>query len=190
MNLYDTAPELAAVNFVLRKIGEQPVTGLDVPYPTVAIVRNALTAAKHELLVDGWYFNTFKDCALEPDLVSGTVPVPSGVLQAIPHSREYICTGAKIVRASDGHDIQHSVPCTVVRDMTIGELPRQALYVVQAAAALATYVQDFGMDETAQALQEEYLGAYHQLGMQHTQTRRSRLQDRNVWQRFARRLRY
>lgn len=186
---YQTNPELAAVNYVLRKLGEQPVTGLDVPYPTVSVAMAALETSRRALLTDEWYFNTFNDAVLEYDSITDCVPVPFGVLQAYPHDPKYVSTGKTIVYAADGTKVDHGVPCKIVRDITLSDLPIQALYVVQASAALETYTQDFGADNTAAVLQEEYLGAYHQLGSQHTRTRRSRVQDRTAWQRHMRKLR-
>ena len=186
---YHSNPQLAAVNYVLRKIGEHPVTGLEVPYPTVNIALYALEEARNNLLVDEWYFNTFDDFVLEVDTITGTVPVPPGTLQVYPHSRDYVNQGKQIVCAYTGNPVDKPVPAKVVMDIPLGELPLQALYVVQAAAALATYAQDYGADETASTLQEEYLGAYHQLSSQHTRTRRSRTQDRPTWRKHLSKLR-
>lgn len=187
---YQTNPELAAVNYVLRRLGEQPVTGLDVPYPTVGIVRAALEEARHLLLSDEWYFNTFTDASLEFDVDSGTVPVPPGAIQVYPHDKGLVSTGKVIVDAASGIPVQTDVKVKLVLDVPLDRLPLQAVYVVQSAAALSTYVQDFGAgDSTAQVLQAEYLSVYHQLSGQHTRTRRSRVHDRAAMQRHIRKLR-
>lgn len=176
--------KLEALNMILRRLGENAVTSLDVPYPTVSIALPALEEARTQLLLEEWYFNKFQWRNLLPNQY-GQVAVPDDVLMAYPDNPEkYTYTGRYIVNARDGLHVDAPVLCRVITDLQFEDLPKQAqLYVVH-QAAYSTYVQDFGLDDTAQSIQQDVIASYMTLGAQHTRHRKFNTRTRRTWQRY------
>lgn len=175
--------KLEAVNMILRRLGEATVTSLEVPYPTVSLAVPALEEARKTLLLDEWYFNKFQWRNLLP--TGGKVEVPEGILAAYPSNpNKYTYTGRYIKDAATGAHIDEPVLCNVVVDVPFEDLPPQAqLYVVH-QAAYTSYVQDFGMDDIAQGIQQDVISAYMQISAQHTRHRKHNTRTKRQWQRY------
>jgi hypothetical protein len=179
---------LDALNYVLRRLGEQPVTGLDVEYPTVTIALPAIEEARIDLLMEEWYFNKFELRYLQPDS-TGRVEVPEDVLQVYPTDPKYVGAGRFVRHAETGEHVDVPVQCTVILDIPFEELPKQAQNLIRMRAAYVVYVQDFGEDETSRSLEEEIGSAFTLLSAQHTRSRQYNTRHKRMWQRYARRLR-
>lgn len=176
--------KLEAVNMMLRRLGESTVTSLDVPYPTVSIALPALEEARTGLLLSEWYFNKFEWRNLLPNQF-GQVEVPTEVLMLYPEDPERFVFAGKYVRdARTGQHVDTAVLCKIVVDVPFEELPVQAQLYCVYQAAHSVYVQDFGMDDTAQVIQQEAMGAYVILSAQHTRHRKYNTRTRRNWQRM------
>ena len=175
--------KLEAVNMILRRLGEATVTSLDVPYPTVSIAVPALEEARKALMLDEWFFNKFEWRNLLP--ANGAVEVPQGILAAYPKdTSRFTFTGRYIRDAKTGAHVDAPVLCNVVVDIPFEELPEQAKLYVVYTAAHSVYVQDFGVDDTAQSIQQESISAYMQLSAQHTRHRKYTTRSKRQWQRY------
>lgn len=175
--------KLEAVNMILRRLGEATVTSLDVPYPTVSLAVPALEEARRTLLLDEWFFNKFQWRNLLP--VGGRVEVPDTILAAYPQDpKKYVYTGRYIRNAVTGEHVNAPVLCNVVTDIPFEDLPPQAQLYVVYQAAYTSYVQDFGMDETAQGIQQDAISAYMQIATQHTRHRKHNTRTKRQWQRY------
>lgn len=159
-----------AVNLCLRKIGESPVTSVDAPYPTLAVILPELTAQRQHLLGDGqgWWFNTQTAVTYSPD-VDGRITVPAGVLMFYPDSSDYLYTGAAVVLAPT-LDPLVGVPVTgrALLDIAFDQLPMAARYAVAYKTAHQVYLNDFGPDSTSQAIEQEFAAHYALLSAAHT----------------------
>lgn len=179
---------LDALNYVLRRIGEQPVTGLDVEYPTVTIALPAIEEARKELLLEEWWFNKFQLRYLQPNQ-DGKVRLPDDALQAYCVDPQYICTGKYVRCAVTGNHVDVPVEVQIILDIPFDELPQQAQVLIRLRAAYLVYTQDFGEDDTAEHLRAEVSAAYTGLSAQHTRSRQYNTRQKHAWQRFAMRLR-
>lgn len=174
---------LDAVNIILRRIGEAEVTGLQVPYPTVTLARAALEQVRIDLLVEGWYFNTFQWRNLLPNQW-GRIEVPTEVLVVYPHSTKYIHAGKYIRHAETGEHVDTAVVAKVIVDVPFEELPVTAQQYIAARAAYDVYTQDFGADDTSERLIQEAYQHYSNLGAQHTNSRKHNARQRLQWKRI------
>ena len=179
--------ELEAVNTVLRYLGEYPVESVDVMYPTVAMIKPALDEQVEALLIQGWWFNTNWQRVLEQDAL-GQVPVPTGTLLVIPKEDRYIWNGTYICK-SDGTAPNQNIVADLIVDMPFESLPVTAQRLVVYSAAYTVYVADFGVDNTAQTLQQQAGGYYQTLTAQHVRTRKYSTKDRSYYRNYVRALR-
>lgn len=178
---------LDALNYVLRRLGEQPVTGLEVEYPTVTIALPAIDEARRELLLEEWFFNKFPLRYLQPD-ASGRTQIPDDVLMLYPTNPDFVCAGKYVKCARTGRHVDVPVEARVVLDVPFDELPKQAQVLIRLRAAYVVYVQDFGEDDTSNGLRQEIAAAYSLLAAQHTRTRQYNTRNKRAWRSYARRL--
>ena len=168
---------LDAVNLCLRKLGESEVTSIDEPYPTLGVIVPALTDNRVKLLTEGrgWWFNSY-DVALNPD-TEGAVAVPESILMFYPDSTDYVYAGTSIVQTGSlDAVIKSPVDGRAILDVEFDRLPRVARYTIAYATAHEVYVNDFGPDQTSQAIQAEWAGWYALLSA--ANTRQSKLNIR------------
>ena len=164
--------ELEVINTILRKLGEPPVSSVDVQYPTLDLVRPALREARQSLLIEGWWFNTFEDVVLTPQ-PDGRIVVPGDTLMFYPDSPEqYTYTGQAICRANGDPFVGANVTGRRVVDQDFFTLPTSARYTVTYFAAAQVYAQDIGVDDVYQDLVRLYMASYQELSAQHTRSRK------------------
>ncbi|UAW53677.1 hypothetical protein pphageT12_45 [Pseudomonas phage pphageT12] len=180
---------LDAVNLILRKIGEIPVTSIDEQYSTLTIALPALEEARIRILSEGYWFNTYYQHTLQPE-VSGEVFVPKDCLKFFPDDGAYVFNG-KQGSASQTGDTFLRVPVVgrMIQDVPFDELPEVAQYAVAYSAAYDTYVSDIGDDDIAKNLmmrREEFL---RQLNGDHTISRKQNSRQRKQVMRWRQSLR-
>lgn len=173
--------KLEAVNLILRNLGENPLPGLDVQYPTLNLVLPALEDARIEVLTEGWWFNTRECITLLPG-VGGVVTIPDNTLVFYPECPDVIFEGTRLISNTTGDAIlNQEVLGRLVTDLEFEELPDAAQRVIAYTAAYNTYVVDNGVDTSAQALLQTRSGFALALGAQHTRARKfSSKQKRTV----------
>lgn len=180
---------LEAVNLILRKIGEIPVTSIDEQYSTLTIALPALEEARVRILSEGYWFNTYYALTLQPD-VSGQVFLPENCLKFFPDSQDYVFNGRQGSATATGDPfINTSVVGRMVQDVAFDELPEVAQYAIAYSAAYDTYVSDIGDDDIARNLamrRDEFLG---QLNGDHTISRRQNSRQRKQVMRWRQSLR-
>lgn len=181
--------ELEAVNMILRRLGEDAVTSIDVPYPTVSIARPALAEARKALLLEEWFFNKFEWQYLQPAL--GKLQVPDGVLAVYPKEpQRFTWTGKYIRDAVTGGHVDTPVQVCIVQDIPFDELPHAAQLAITLKAAYDVYVQDFGLDDSASTIQQDAMQAYRLLGAEHTRHRKYTTRTKRQWARMLQGLHY
>lgn len=160
---------LDAVNLCLRKLGESEVTNIDEPYPTLGVIVPALEDNRIKLLTEGrgWWFNAY-EVELAPD-TDGGILLPDSVLMFYPESPEYTFAGTRIANTGSLDPvITGPVKGRSVLDIEYEKLPTVARYVVAYSAAHEVYVNDFGPDQTSQAIQAEWASWYALLSSANT----------------------
>jgi len=183
------ATQLDAVNLILRKLGEPPIISLDVQYPTLDLVGPALDDSRLDLLVEGWWFNTFSPTVLMPD-PEGRVPVPPDTLVFSPDDPEkFLWAGAYIVLPDGSQIVGESVPGSRVVDMPFEAMPTSARSAVAHFAALNVYGSDVGIDDIYGGIQELYQIAYRELSRTHTRQRKFSMRRKLQYRRWQHMLR-
>jgi hypothetical protein len=165
---------LEAVNLVLRKMGEVPVTSVDEQYPTLSIILPSLEETRHAILAEGWWFNTYEGIRYTPD-DDGLIAVPESVLMFYPDDpTKYTFSGASIVQAATGSPvITEVVTGRTIIDIEYEKLPQNAQKVIAFKAAVDTYVNDFGPDKTSDSIGADFAYWYGDLSSTHTRQRKS-----------------
>jgi hypothetical protein len=180
--------KLGAVNLILRKLGEIPVTNIDEPYPTLAVALPALDEAQVTVLSEGYWFNTFYETVLQP-LVDGRVLVPLDCLKFFPESAEFTFTGTQIRDSATANEFLFKpVAGRLVLNMAFEQLPQVARYAIAYTAAADVYRGDIGPDETYIDLSRTRDLYIQQLNGDHTVSRKQNSRTRKQFERFRRSL--
>lgn len=180
---------LEAVNLVLRKIGEIPVTSIDEQYSTLTIALPALEEARIRLLSEGYWFNTYYEHTLQPE-VDGTVPVPEDTLKFFPAGDTYTWVGRSVRMTDTGSTfVGTSVPGRLILDVPFEDLPEVAQYAIAYTAAYDTYVSDIGTDDVAKDLLARVGEFVRQMNGDHTVSRKQNSRTRKQVQRWRQSLR-
>lgn len=159
--------KLEAINIILRALGENPLASLEVQYPTLDIAEPALEEARHELLIDGWWFNTRYEIELQPD-VDGVVQLPGDAITFRPNDNAVTFEGTRLIDRNTGAAITGvAVPGRLITDIPFEQCPFIAQYVIAYSAAVHARLNDVGYDTNSQRL-EGRVGVYlQQLGEEH-----------------------
>lgn len=168
---------LEAVNLILRKLGEIEVSSVDENYPTLPYALAALTEARKTMLGEGYWFNTFYEHTLQPD-VDGYVNVPADCSKFFPADGKFAFTGTAIALQGTGSlQVGEPVLGRMIVDKDFETLPEMARFAVAYTAAASTYLGDIGPDAThaeLESLRDYYL---NQINGDHTTSRK--LNSRN-----------
>lgn len=159
---------LDAANYVLRTLGERPVSTLDMNHPTLAVVIPELDQQRKSLLLKGWWFNRRPVTLL---------PGPDGKFKVPDKAIAVVMGGNDLYYALDGYmydPVQETfnIPVTKLKpivtfDVEFQALPEVAAQVVQLQAAVSAYCHDIGMENTVQMWQQEATRAHTLLEREH-----------------------
>src|SRR5690554_489918 len=103
---------LQAVNWILPKLGEHPVTNLNPKHPTLAIILPSLERLTDNVLRRGWWFNVYRT-TIYPDS-EGYAFVPQPTLEFLPDEPGPVTRGEdrKSTRLNSSHvRISYAVFC-------------------------------------------------------------------------------
>jgi len=174
---------LDAVNLILPKLGEHPVTSLNSRSPTLAVLLPIFDRVRRDLLLPGWWFNTHcTELAYDPN--TGEIGMSEDVLSFVA-TRE-----VSSVRGNRLHDSTNNtfawfrkVAGELILDVPFDELPASAASLVYAAAAVEATVTDLGMVNevrlwTAQASEaEQRMQSEHLRNMKYSTTKSRRYKN-------------
>lgn len=88
---------LQAVNWILPKLGEHPVTNLNPKHPTLAVILPSLERLSDNVLRRGWWFNVYRT-TIYPDS-EGYAFVPSATLEFLPDEAGPVIRGERFFNA-------------------------------------------------------------------------------------------
>jgi hypothetical protein len=180
---------LEAVNLILRKIGEIPVTSVDEQYSTIPLALAALEEARVRLLSEGYWFNTFYEHTLQPD-TDGKVKVPADCLKFFPADDQHTWVGRGVRMTDTGSlFVNAPVPGRLIIDIPFEELNQVAQYAVAYTAAYDTYVADVGPDDVSKDLAARVVEFVEQMNGDHTVSRKQNSRQRKQVQRWRQSLR-
>lgn len=136
--------ELDAVNLILPKLGEHPVTRLDNRHPTVATILPEMENTRKRLLLRGWWFNEFER-TLYPDN-EGFIALGDIYLSVRCVNTLGIVRGTRLFNAEDYTYVWDAAVDVIVReDLTFENLPETAAQAVLWSSAVTVFAQDLGV---------------------------------------------
>lgn len=141
---------LKAVNSILPKLGEHPVTSVEAKSPTLAVVLPQLEETRAALLLTGWWYNEW-ETTLYPDQAGG-IAVPDGMLSFVPDCRTRIIQRGPAFYNADNRSFKFDAPVTgkIIMDVPFEELPESAAQYVLYSALVVIYATDIGFENVVQ----------------------------------------
>lgn len=161
--------ELAAVNAMLRSIGEAPIaslTGIGVIDAEIALTN--LRSVSREVQVKGWDFNTEEALELIVN-GSGNIPVPSNTLSVDPtdETKKLVLRGSRLYdRVNHTYTFTAPVEVDLILMLPFEELPeaaRQYIYVRAARQFQDSTVGDSALHRYHEADEMRALATFMQV---------------------------
>lgn len=140
---------LTAVNRIMPKLGEHPVTSLDTKHPTLAILLPIIDTKIEDLTMQGQWYNTFNH-TLYPD-AQGGITLPLNTLAFTPSEMQAVVRGNKLFNASDmSYTWALPVAGVLITRLAFAELPESVAGLVWYSALVDAYITDIGMETNVQ----------------------------------------
>lgn len=172
---------LDAVNLVLPKLGERPVTSLTVRHPTLAILLPIIEQTKKTALRRGWWFNEF-DYTAYPG-VSGEIDIGADTLSFVPNS-----SGVAVVRGTRLYNpetlsyvFDAPIEGKVIHNVEFDELPDSAASYVFNSALVEAYTTDLGVTQELQVWQTLAGQAWSDMLAEHLRQRKHSTRKSRRW---------
>jgi len=170
---------LTAVNLMMPKVGERPVTSLEVKHPTLAVLLPLIEFNTRKTLKTGWWFNKYPYEAF-PN-VDGEITLGDDTLSFVPdYSGVAVLRGLKLFNPETLlYTFTSSVKGTVTQYVPFDELPESAAQYIFYSSLVEAYTTDIGVTQELQIWQTlagqgwSDLMSEHLRQMKHS-TRRSR----------------
>lgn len=140
--------QLDAVNLILPALGEHPVTTLESPHPTLAILLPIMEHKRRELLGKGWWFNSFS-YTIAPNS-DGEIAVPIAALEFITDNGA-IRQGGLLVNPETLNTVfTEAVTGNLILDVQFDDLPESIASVVLYSSLVQAYLTDVGLESVVQ----------------------------------------
>lgn len=180
---------LFAVNLILPKLGERPVTSLEVKHPTLAIILPVMEQQRRSLLQRGWWFNEFKYTAY-PNL-DGEIFLGNDFLSFIPKNRgEAAVRGERLYNPETLSYIwSKPVEGRVIQDVEFEYLPDTAARAVLYFALSEVYVTDLDMTNEVGEWKQLASDSWNNLLTEHLRQMRYSSRDMVAWSRIRSQMR-
>lgn len=179
---------LTAVNRILPKLGEHPVTSLTSRSPTLAIILTMFEDKIKEATMQGWWFNTYRT----------TLPIgPEGEIELSPDTLsfvadEYECSIRKRqLHNSAENTFVWTAPVAGIAIMYVefDSLPESIASLVYYNVLVEACVTDIGMTEEVRAWQVEIGAAGRRALSEHLKNKKYSTRQSPRYQRIRRAMR-
>lgn len=156
---------------MLPKLGEHPVTDLDVNHPTLAVILPVIDNSVVQLLTKGWWFNEF-DVTLYPDNEKG-IAIGTEVISFTPTYVQAAMRGRALYNPESLSYLWDSpVEGRIKQVLDFNVLPESAAQFIMYSALIEAYVTDLGVSQDVQVWQSLATAAYTQLLAEHLRNRK------------------
>lgn len=146
---------ITAVNLIMPKLGERPVTSLDTKHPTLAIILPVLEHQMREVLMRGWWFNTSR-ITLYPDS-EGFIDKPQACLSFLPDGSLNV-----VVRGERMYDMTNrtfkfagKVSGEYIEAIDFEELPESVANYIWYSTLVQAYLTDIGLEQIVEQWSNE-----------------------------------
>lgn len=178
--------EIDAVNMILPKLGERPVTSITVPHPTVAIILPILSRVKKETNMMGFWYNSY-DWEFTPGL-AGKISVGTDVLRLTIYDNEDIITkrGQYLYNLSKQTDVfEEPVKAWVISDLDLEDMPETASHYTALQTLVETSATDIGVNDDLEAWRMMAASAFRELSAEHTRQRHFNTKQQRIWRQIT-----
>lgn len=137
---------LRAVNSILPKLGEHPVTNLSLKHPTLAIILPVVESTLDTVLMRGWWFNQYQ-YTVYPDSEK-FAGVPVNTLEFLPDEEGPVVRGRRFFNTRT-QDYKFDAPFKGVlkERLTFEEVPETIANLVLYTALVEVYLTDIGLEQ-------------------------------------------
>lgn len=172
---------LTAVNLILPKLGEHPVTSVELKHPTLAIILPELENELRTLLMKGWWFNEF-DYTVYPDSEGKAVlgdttleftsetAVQRGLNLFNPSTLSYVFTSPIVGR--------------VRQYVAFEDLPESAAQAVLYRTMVKVYSTDIGLENVVKLWEDSAAQGYSDLLAEHCRQKKFNTRKSRRWRNF------
>lgn len=143
---------LRAINEILPKLGERPVTSLEAKSPTLAVILPQIEFELDLCVAPGWWFNTAYNVDIFPDS-EGNLMVPEDTISFITNrdQKDVVVRGDRFYRLHDrSYKFTEKVTGTLIQRVPFEELPENAARFVMYSALVTIYATDIGLEQVVQ----------------------------------------
>ncbi|BAN92348.1 tail protein [Ralstonia phage RSB3] len=182
---------LTAVNEILPKLGERPVTSIEAKSPTLSIILPQIDAEIDLVLQTGWWFNTCYGIELFPDSEQGLV-VPDDCLSFYP-DRSYpdiVARDGKFYDTSKrSYLFTDKVRGTLIQRVGFEQLPESAARFILYSALVTIYATDIGLEQVVQLWRQYAQQAQANMEQEHLRHRHYSVKQNPRYARLRRAMR-
>lgn len=162
---------LDAVNLILPKLGEHPVTSVTLKHPTLAIILPEVENELRNLCNRGWWFNQFEYKAT-PD-IDGKIALGVDTLSFVPYIPYAAVRGKELYNVETMSYVwDDPVEGLLTTYVQFEELPETAAQVVWWNALINAFATDIGVSQELQIWQVRAGAAASDLVAEHLRNRR------------------
>lgn len=177
---------LNAVNLVMPKLGERPVTSLLVKHPTLAVLLPVIEQVRRTTLNRGWWFNEYDYTAM-PDQ-DGLISLGTQTLSFVPcQPNTAILRGTVLFNPVTLTEVfTTSIKGVVTQDVDFDLLPESVANYVFYGALVQAYATDIGVTAELQVWQQLAGQGWSDMVGEHLRQRKTSTRQRKAWQRLRR----
>lgn len=178
---------LRAINLILPALGEHPVSSVDSKHPTVAIILQNLQSELDEVLIRGWWFNTYKN-VLYPD-PEGVIVLPSNTLSVLTIRERGVQRGTKLFnRDTQTFVWSGGVRVEIIERLDFEDVPESAAQFILYTGMVKSYLTDIGRESVVQEWQQIAGRALNNMEAEHFRNMRYSTTNSRRYQRIRRAL--
>lgn len=186
---------LTAVNFILPKLGEHPVTSASggvgmQKHPTVAVILPELEQNTRALCQQGWWFNTFPYKAMPAS--RGEITLSADILSFVPNggAPSAVQRGTELINPQTlQNQWEGTVEGVITMLVPFDELPESAAKVILLDTLITVYVADIGLEQNVQVWMQQADEARRELLAEHLRQRRYTTRQSRRWRNLRRAMR-
>lgn len=174
---------LQAVNNILPKLGEHPVTKLDINHPTLAVILPVVESNLDSTLLRGWWFNEYEYTVYPDPQQKAAVPVDT--LEFLPDEVGPVVRGREFFNTGDS-SFKFAEPFKgrIKVRLEFDELPESVAYLVLYTSLVEVYLTDIGLEQVVQEWKAKALSADAQASSEHLRNKRHSTKKSHRYQRI------
>lgn len=174
---------LDAVNRIMPKLNERPVTSVTAKHPTLAILIPIIDNARQQLLLKQWWFNTYLYEAFpSPDK---SIYIGNDVMAFYPETDGVVVRGNRLYNLHERtYEFTGSVKGKVVEDIEFDLLPESAAQAVFYCALVEMFTTDIGMSKELALWAEQERLARIEILAEHMRQRKHTTRKLPAWRRM------